>query len=168
MKNILLVLSIATVLTAQTTVNLPSLTVTADATTSINLAMRKLFSGTNTSATAPIADNGTTLTVASTAGIAANALLMIDDEVVLSSAKTATTFTITRAALGTVAAAHSSGAVVRELKYRSFAHLFMVHFVLAGVGDMMEQNPAGAFATQTSAITTSQAAKDALKAGAVQ
>ena len=65
-----------------------------------------------TTASAALDSSATSLAVASAGGIAANAVIQIDDERMLVTAKSGNTLTLTRGHDGTTAAAHSSGATV--------------------------------------------------------
>lgn len=149
-----------------TAVNLPTLNVSDDAIASINIWMAGQLSGVQVEQTLDITNAGTTLTVNSTTGIGANSLILVDAEIMQVSAKTATTLTIARGLLGTIAAPHVTKAIVKELKYRSYAALFMSD-LNSLVQNIMEQYPSGVLATQNAAITTAQAAKAAAKLGAL-
>ncbi len=153
---------------AQTTVNLPTITVSADATTSINEFLPTQFSGNNTTLTSSVGVGDTIINVVSTTGIGSNNMLaIIDLEVVTITSKTATTLTVTRASIGTLAANHSNGIVARELRYKNFATLFL-DLIKGQVTEIMELKPSGAIATQNAIMTTAQAAKAAAKSSAIQ
>jgi hypothetical protein len=81
----------------------------------LDMINQKEFANTTTTG-ADITDSATSLTVASTKGLFVGALLLIESEVVrVTAVGSATALTITRAYDGTTAAAHTSGAVVRQL-----------------------------------------------------
>ena len=96
-------------------------------------------------------------------------MIVIDGEAMTVTAKAARVYTVTRPSLGTTAAAHSPGAVVNVLKYKTIA-LFGMQCVIDAVTNIMN-NPSFSYptaTTQNAVITTAQAAKNAAIAGAVQ
>jgi hypothetical protein len=141
-------------------------TLSDDANLAVQAWMRGQLSSQQARLTQAMDGSGLTVTVNSTTGIAQNALLLIGSEVVLCSAKTATTFTVTRGALGTAPAAHSSGDVAYELKYKGIAGLFDSN-IKDLVRTIMDQSPSGAVATQKAAIATALAAIETAKDGGV-
>ncbi len=168
LKYFIFLLLTSSIVFSQTTVNLPTVNVSADATASINLFLPEKFSGNNTTLTSSVGVGDTTLNVATTTGIGtSNMLIRIDDEVLTVTAKTINTLTVTRASIGTAAANHSNGIVVRELQYKSFASLFLA-LIREQVAEIMELKPTGAITTQNSVVSTAQAAKQAAKLNSIQ
>lgn len=167
MKKIIVFAAICVTSFGQTVVKIPDLTVSADATTSINAWMAGQVSGAPAKQTLDVTNVATTITVNSTNGIAGSALIKIDSEIIQVVSKTATVFTVTRGALGTTAASHTAGSAVYELKYKSVSALFMA--IIAGqVQVIQELSPAGAVATEIAAITAAKGRIETAKADAVK
>ena len=141
MKTILL-LTIALCLTAsaQTTINPRAITVTADGTSAFAAFNQTQIKAT-TGLTDPIADAvATAIRVDSGADISKDDLIKIDAEVMLVTAKTGRNLTVTRAALGTTAAAHAATAGVQVLKYQSPKKL-SEQFIIDGWNRLVEMFP---------------------------
>lgn len=144
-----------------------TITVDAEGLRAIRAQMADTLSGTETALTAALTNSATTVTVSSTTGIPGTAVIRIDNELLQVSAKTATTFTVMRGAFGTTAAAHDSGAAVKELAFRTESAL-LKDIVRQQVKQMLARYPSAAYLAQQAAIATARAAQAAELEAAVQ
>ena len=109
MKPLLILITFALSLSAQTTINARAINVSADGVAAFNA-----WNQTQVASTTGLSDAmdaiQTTMRVDSGADIRVNDLLKVDNEVVLVTDKTGRNLTITRAQLGTMAATHAATA----------------------------------------------------------
>jgi hypothetical protein len=169
MKILILLVASATAILAQTTVNIPALTISAEGTAAINATFAKIFvdGAQPISLTAPVAVGDTTISVVSTAGVAATSAIVIGAEAMKISAKTATAFNVTRAYYGTTAVAHAQTENANELKYPTLQRAFFA-VIASFVGDQMDTAASSTISAQNAVISAAQAAKTAAKTAAVQ
>lgn len=154
-------------LQAQTVVNVKSLTISADATAAIQAWMVTQTTGANTGLNGAIDASTTSVTVADGSVMGGTDIIVIDGEAMQITAKTGKSLTVTRAALGTVAATHADKALVGVLKYKTMALLFQAH-IANMVASIMDVAGYPTKATQDAIIATAQAAKAAAVSAAVQ
>lgn len=109
---------------------------------------------------------GVSMSVDTTAGAAVNDMVCVGVEAFLITAENGSAFTTTRARIGTVAAAHSTGHQVRKLKWPGLAELLKA-LLHQSIKERMTETSATAIATQQAIIASAQAAIEALKDGAV-
>lgn len=167
MKRLTLSALFIAALSAQTTVNVKSLTVSPDAVAALNAWMVTQVTGNPTGLAGAIDASATTVNVADGSPMNGSDIIVIDGEALQITAKSNKQLTVTRGALGTTPAAHADKAIVAVAKYKTFALLFQAH-ITNMVGQIMDQVGYPTKATQDAVISTAQAAKDAAKAGAVQ
>lgn len=117
MRILLIALLFAGLAAAQITVNVPSLTVSADGTATLYAWMLSQPQAFETKLTDSVDAVATTIRVDDASGInaAANSLILIGGEAMIVTNKAARLLTVTRAALGTQARAHR-GLVTQEVK----------------------------------------------------
>ena len=166
MKTITFALILAASAYSQTVVNVPSLTVSADATAAVQNWMLTQTSGTVKLVGAILATD-LALKVDDATGIGNNDELLVDGEAVVVTNKTGKTLTITRADLGTTATAHADGAPVSILKYKSIKTLFR-QIIIDTVGQIMSMGNYPTAAAQNAVIKTATDALDNAKKNAVQ
>lgn len=167
MKTLTLLFISALVGLAQSTANLPALTVSAEATAALNATLSGTFSGVTVSLTAPVLAGDTSINVVSTAGIGALSAVAIEGDAMKINSKTATSFAVTRNYYGTTAASHTVTAQVNELKFPTMNRAF-IQAIADFVGGQMDLANSTTVAAQNAVITSAQAAKVAAKANAVQ
>jgi len=167
MKTVYIALFLVFGVSAQTVVNVPALTVSAEATAALNATLSSTFSGISASLTAPVLLGDTTINVVSTANIGPISAISIEGEAMKITTKTTTSFTVTRAYYGTIAAPHPVTAQVNELKYPTFIRAFM-QAVNDWVGGQMDQAVSSTIAAQNAVIANATATKISVKAVAVQ
>jgi hypothetical protein len=184
MRITLLAVLFAALALAQITVNVPALNVSADGTAALYAWMIGQ-QGTTTFLSDDITAADLTMRVEDASGInaVANSLLLIDKEVFTVTAKAGRVLTITRAALGTKAAAHkgrvttknedgslnivNAGDLVTVLKYRS-PQVVMRQWIVDKMAELMGQGGYPTAVSQDTIVATAKAAKDVAVAEAVK
>jgi len=154
---------------AQATVNIKSLTFSADAVAATQSFMIAQTTGATTTLNGAITSGATTVTVQDNNVVLNNTAFVIDGEAFLVTARTAKVLTVTPAYLGTTTVAHADKAIVSVLKWATLI-LFGQQCIMDAVANIMN-NPVYGYPTasiQNAVITTAQAAKNAAIAGAVQ
>lgn len=105
--------------------------------------------------------------------IAVGTAIVIEGESMLVTSRAGNALTVTRATLGTVAAAHAGpaagqpGAIVNVQRWPTMVAMFQ-DTVRATIGNIFERNPTSTITAQRAAIAAAQAAIDAEKVAAVQ
>jgi len=184
MRTILTAVLFAALAFGQITVNVPALNVSADGTAALYAWMIGQ-QGTTTFLSDNCAAGDLTIRVEDASGIniTANSVLLIGGEVVTVTAKAARVLTVTRASLGTEAAAHkgriatknedgslnvvNAGDLVTVLKHRS-PQLAMRQWIVDKMTALMSEGGYPTAVSQDTIINTAKALKDAAVAGAVQ
>lgn len=165
------------------TVNVPSLNISDDGASALYAWMMNQQNAGFTSLSVDCTSLATTITVedASGIGIAGNNTLLVGGEVMLVTLKTGKVLTVTRAQLGTMAAAHK-GKVVRidkgettvmnigdqitVLKYNTISRTCR-QWIVDKLTELMNQGGYPSAVTQDSIINAAKIAKDAAIAGAI-
>ena len=185
MKTILLTLLFASLALGQITVDVSALNISADGTSALYAWMLNQQSSTTTFLALDCTASATSITVQDSSGIgvALNRALLIGGEAVTVTAKTGKVLTITRAQLGTLAAAHrgtvatkdaegvvtvvNAGDLVTVLKYPA-PQSAVRQWIVDKMAELMAAGGYPTAAAQDAIINTAKAAKDAAIAGAVQ
>ena len=185
MKQLISTSLLTVVAFGQITVNVPSLNVSADGAAALYAWMLNQQTTTTTFLSADITAAATSMTVEDASGInaAANSVLLIGGEVVTVTVKTGRVLTITRAGLGTLAAAHkgriekkdadgnvsvvNAGDLITVLKYRT-PQLAMRQWLMDKMTELMTQGGWPTAVAEDSIINSAKARRDAAIAGAVQ
>jgi len=173
MKRLLLYSLFATAAFGQTTVNLGTLTVSADAVSAFQLYMQSQVNTAvaPTSLASDITAGATSTTLASTSQITPTVAILVEAEAMIITAKNGGTgVTITRGAFGTTPAAHSAGVTVQILKYATVQVL--VKAILQDAVATIMQTYSPGIKTQIANVQAASSTADvniaALKAGAIQ
>lgn len=166
-KLVLLWVAISASVYGQSSVNLATLTVSAEATSAINAWMATQFSGQGSYVASLISPGDTTINVESTTGIGANSAILVGSEAMRVTGKTATTLTVTRGYLGTVASTFPVKTTVKELVYPTVNALFR-GAITTIVGQIMEQVGSTTISTQNAVVQTANQVKQAAKDASVQ
>ena len=133
-----------------------------------NAFAAKQWANIQTALSSGINSSTTSITVDSVSGMAASdskgviTALLIDSEVVTVSSISGTTLTVTRAALGTTAASHSSGAMVQVLRYAGH-HRYLLALALDGYKAVISSNDS----TYAAALAAAAADLEIVKESAV-
>lgn len=169
MKTLTLLFISAFALAAQTTINIPTLTISAEATAALNAVLAKTFvDGSQAiTLTAPVSATDTTINVVSTAGVAATSAIAISGDAMKITAKTAQAFTVARGLYGTTPAAHLITEQANELKYPTIIRAF-AQAIADFVGLQMVQAGSTTVVAQDAIIKAANAAKVAAQTAAVQ
>lgn len=149
------------------TINPPAVTLNDEAVAAIQGWMANQVTGFPTSLDAAANNVTTTLTVVDGAGLG-NKALLIGAEVVVVTNRSGKTLTVTRGALGTVAAAHSKGDAVGVLSYADIKYLARA-FVISGLKSIAKDiNPMATVATKSATRATLAAEIQAAIDAAIQ
>ena len=167
MIKLILSLAFTGILSAQTVVTPASITFSADATVAIQTWFTTQVLSTPTTLALPMTAGALTMTVTDASQLAINQEFYIGTEAVNPSAIVGNVVTVTRADIGTTAAAHPAGASVGILKYKSLKN-WCKQALAQEVAAIMSQITSPTGATQDAAIATANAAKAAAVAGAIQ
>jgi len=171
MRTIVLFALILTAAFGQQTVTPANVTFSADAVAVLQnyFVDPSNITSTPTTLAAPLSAGATTMTVASTDLLAINQEFLIDKEAVNPTAINTVTkvVTISRADIGTTAAAHLSGATVSLLKYKSLKN-WCKQSLAESIAQIMSIVTFPTGATQDAIIATANAAKQAAKDAAIQ
>jgi hypothetical protein len=146
----------------QQTINAPAVSLDATGAAAVQSWMSGQTTGVSTTLAVTLAPGDTSVTLTSATGFAAGSAITIDGEHMQASARTANVLTVTRGVNGTTAAAHTSGAAVAEMKYKTINALGKSIIV-----DTLKQIVA-AYSTVTAPVATAQATATAAVTAAVQ
>ena len=118
----LMLLLISSICYGQATVPIPDLQLTARGQTALIRWLARQGTSVRATLTSGLSGVATTLTVdVANWQPPINTLIGVDSEIMLVTAKTGSSLTVTRARLGSTAAPHAAGAVVIELRYQTAA-----------------------------------------------
>jgi hypothetical protein len=185
MRTILTAVLFAALALGQITVNVPALDITKDGTVILYKWMLQQQRDGTTFLSDDCTASATSIRVEDASGInvIANSVLLIDKEAFTVTAKVGRVLTVTRASVGTEAAAHkgrittknedgslnivNAGDLVTVLKYRS-PQLAMRQWVVDKMAALMAEGGYPTAVAQDAVINTARAAKDAAVAEAVK
>lgn len=153
-------------LQAQTTINIGTVTVPTEVATATEQWRLGQFKAFTTTLTAGVGGAATSLSVASSAGIAAGDQILIDTEALNVTAKNGT-LTVTRGATITTAAPHANGSTVRVIKWPTGVAMLKV-LLRDKVNEILAQQKPATITTLETEIATRQAQIEAYKGTTVE
>src|ERR1017187_1686176 len=167
MKRLLFTLLFTGILSAQTVVTPAALTFSPDAVAAMNSWFLTQIVNGLTTLTVALTPGETSMTVKDGTQLAVNQEFLLDGEAINPSAIVGNVVTITRADLGTTAAAHAINSNVSVLKYKSIKN-YCKQAIQQEVAAIMSMTTFPSGATQDAVIATAQATKATAVAGAIQ
>lgn len=175
MHKILLVFILSAPGFAQQTINLPTLTISADGVVGIQQFLISNLNGpygfppvSPTTLAGNVSAAALTLTVVDGTKIKTTDTIKIDNECMPVASIAGNVVTLTaRADLGTTAAAHTSGAPVNTLLYPSIKNFFKMA-ILSAVANALDNSTPPSIVTQLNNIKNAQNAISTIKTAAVQ